>query len=271
MTNSLIEFLEEFDDLSNQLTTTHRNDFVVRLKHLISFIELDDDNLGAHIRYLRGRLSWEEISATHLTTTRGLGGSHVKLPEDQRDILSLYLNIAEQMISGAIKPEQFAFTYFRGRSNNLDEIHQSLTDNMFRPFLSDLRRYIKKHYDESAPSIDSITSIPASDREVPLEHNSLHTDLLNAIDELEDNLHGDNTISPDDRQQITKELTAGKTILSGPKARIVTIGAVVAAPLYWVLEKMAGTMAGELAKRALGLLESYLPNVIQIVRSTLHL
>lgn len=231
----------------------------------MTFLNEEDDNISGHVRYLTGRVSWEDIQARFFKNSPGLGGAQIQLPGDVLDILTLQLNTFARIASCELPVKQFSLNYFRGGAGNLDTIHDKLLTQMLRPFISDLRRYIKKNYDDEPP-IKSAAA-PASDRIVSLRHNSQHAEIIEAIEAVEESVRGSNDFAPDDKEQISKELQAGRILLSGSKARLSALATTLVIPLKWLSEKVAMAAIGVLAKDALEKLWLYLPNLIDAAKS----
>jgi hypothetical protein len=51
----------------------------------------------------------------------------------------------------------------------------------------------------------------------------------------------------EDKEQKIAELTAGKTLLSATRVRLVALWAVLKTPLHWLMEKFSGAIVGQLA------------------------
>jgi hypothetical protein len=92
--------------------------------------------------------------------------------------------------------------------------------------------------------------IPASDRTVTLGHNSPEqTQALEKIDELVDavNQANDLPITPEEKEQLVAELSAGRRLLEASTVRLAALRSTVQPALRWILEKAAGTIVGKIA------------------------
>jgi hypothetical protein len=92
--------------------------------------------------------------------------------------------------------------------------------------------------------------IPASDRTVSLGHNSPEqAQALEKIDELvvAVNQANDLPITPEEKEQLVAELSAGRRLLEASTLRLAALRATVQPALHWILEKAAGTIVGKIA------------------------
>jgi hypothetical protein len=91
--------------------------------------------------------------------------------------------------------------------------------------------------------------IPASDRTVSLGHNSPEKkQALEKIDELVEAVKEANDLpgSPEDKEPVLAELSAGRKLLEASTVRLDALRATVQPALRWILEKAAGTIVGRL-------------------------
>jgi hypothetical protein len=93
-------------------------------------------------------------------------------------------------------------------------------------------------------------SIPAADRTVSLGHNSPEQmQALEKIDELVEAVKRANDLpaSPEEKEQLVAELSAGRKLLEASIVRLEALQAVVRPALRWILEKAAGTIVSKIA------------------------
>jgi hypothetical protein len=93
-------------------------------------------------------------------------------------------------------------------------------------------------------------SIPASDRTVTLGHNSPEQkQALAKLDELVEAVKQANDLpgSPEDKEQILAELSAGRRLLEAAKVRVTAVRETLQPAVKWILEKGAGAMIGKMA------------------------
>lgn len=257
MIDNLDDFLTDYDQIAYEVQTARREFIEMRLARFFAFLNDEDDNIRSHIEYLRKRFPLDEINRSVLIEREGMGDDIIKMPSGQLDQLSVYLNIFGAMSTQAIRAETFAIQYFRGSERSLEVINRNMTDGFFAPFASELKRYIKKNYDEDPPISDQAAEVPASDRSVKINHNS--TEYVQAeaeIAELIELLRSTNDYGePDDRAQRLAELEAGKTILNAPEARVSVLRAIFEYCLTAIAKKFADNVAGAIAKRILAFID----------------
>jgi hypothetical protein len=93
-------------------------------------------------------------------------------------------------------------------------------------------------------------TIPASDRTVTLGHNSPErAKALEKIDALVEAVKQANDLpgSPEEKEQLVAELSAGRRLLEASIIRLGALRATVQPALRWILEKAAGTIVGKIA------------------------
>jgi hypothetical protein len=107
---------------------------------------------------------------------------------------------------------------------------------------------------------DMATAIPASDRIVPIDHNSGQTKILiENLDNLAKAVERTNDFPlDDDKSQRLNELTAGKTLLQATKVRVLAVWSVLAPTLLWFIDKFSGGLVSQLAAAAISLLRAIL-------------
>jgi hypothetical protein len=92
--------------------------------------------------------------------------------------------------------------------------------------------------------------IPAADRTVSIGHNSPEQkQALEKIDELVEAVKRANDLpgTPEEREQIVAELSAGRKLLEATKIRVAAVQATLQPALRWILEKAGGAVIGKLA------------------------
>jgi hypothetical protein len=93
-------------------------------------------------------------------------------------------------------------------------------------------------------------AIPASDRSVSLGHNSPEQrQAIEKIDRLVEAVTQANDLpgTPEDKEQILAELSAGRKLLEATKVRVAAVRATLQPALRWILEKGAAAAVGKMA------------------------
>lgn len=139
-----------------------------------------------------------------------------------------------------------------------------MIEQLFEPFVTELRRYIKKTYDHVIPedARPKRQDIPASDRIVPIDHNSeAYTNTLATLEKLQSELEKTNLAEPDERERGIAELSAGQRLLKAKTGRISAIFSVLGLALVWIVKKFADTAIGAIAQKALAVLQELFPSL----------
>jgi hypothetical protein len=250
MIDNLDDFLAEYDQIAYDVQTARRAFFETRLARLFAFLTDEDDNVRSHVEALRRRYPMDRIQSEVLFKREGMGDDIIKLPPDHLDQLSVHLNLFGAMAEGQLSSEKFSVQYFQSSERNLEIILRNMADGFFEPFVKELRRYIRKNYDEDPPDVD-VTTAPASDRVVAINHNSVDYKEANAdIARLIELLRAANDYDdPDDKAQRIAELEASQTLLKAPKVRTSALKTLLLDCLAYLGKKLGDGAASELAKR----------------------
>ncbi|MCR9241503.1 MAG: hypothetical protein NXH87_09015 [Rhodobiaceae bacterium] len=92
---------------------------------------------------------------------------------------------------------------------------------------------------------------PASDRTVAIDHNSEEYKSLDKnLAELVSLVKSDRTNDFENRDQILKEIEAGRTLLSSPTTRVAAISSVLGGALMYLAEKFVDTAIGDVSQAA---------------------
>jgi hypothetical protein len=104
---------------------------------------------------------------------------------------------------------------------------------------------------QPAPQPSPPLTAPASDRIVPLDHNSPeYVQVTETLDRLTEAVRGSNEYQerdPDDKDQRLGELEASKTLLKSRRVRLAALAPLLLGALYWLAEQFAGSVIGELS------------------------
>ena len=123
-----------------------------------------------------------------------------------------------------------------------DDMIAEVNEQLFNPFARDLLKDLFKH----SPLETKSLNIPASDRIVPVDHNSpAYQEVDTNLVTLEDHLRRSNSLaedSPSERDQVLAELSASRRLLKAVQVRIELLKQLLLPALRWIAKK-----SGEIA------------------------
>lgn len=255
MDYDLDEFLDEYDDFSQQVSSATNAVFTSRLAQWFHLLDEGDKEIGNHIRWLESRVG-ETVEPSDVFGSSGgnANSGQINLPSNKLDRLAAYLHLFRRFKDHPNEMVPFGFTHFYDK--NINVMIGKITDAMFDPFASELRRYIRNNFDEPVPDEDWVAKdVPASDRIVTLHHNSPdYQNTVESIQSAELAVQQWNDISEEDRERIKFELDAGILLLKARTARVDAVEAVLVRALRWLAQNFAGAALGIAAEKSLSLL-----------------
>jgi hypothetical protein len=106
--------------------------------------------------------------------------------------------------------------------------------------------------------------VPASDRIVTIDHNTPDfRELIDALEKVQQSLRAINDYDdPEEKEQVSAEIDAGRKLLEAPQTRIQALMATVGSALLWVAKRFADTVAGKAAEIAMDKLGKIIPAII---------
>lgn len=230
MDYDLDEFLEEYDDFTQQVQGADYKTFPSRLSQWMHLIDAEDDDVSQHIQWLKNRPGADEAYASLVHFKSGMSASSLNIPTDRLDRLSAQLLLFSDLNSGKVKVLDFSYALFS--DSNVNVSLNKMIDGLFTPFASEMRRYIKRNFDEPVPNI------PASDRIVPLNHNApVFVEIGELLGEIERDIRGINSVDQTVKDVALSELSATKAILDAPVAREDVIQNFLIPSLKWIALK----------------------------------
>lgn len=248
MATDFEDFFEDFEHYSTEVTLARHQDFARTLREWFKIFESAPEPLRARISWLRNLLPDGKLASEIIVQGRGMVGSgKLNWPDDLEQRLSGQLQLLEALTEKEDSAWQFAFNFFPGGGNNINDTLAQLVRHLFEPHARELRRYLTRNVDKPLSG-----DVPASDRIVRIDHNQLaYTETISAISNTADALVGDNAIGPEDRDRIKFELDSGMLLLQAETVRVGAIEAVLIQALRWLSANFAGAALGIAAERAL--------------------
>jgi hypothetical protein len=253
MDYDLAELLDEYDDNTQQVSDARHAFFIDRLRQWFYLIDHGDVGIAQHIRNLEQSSSWDDIASSILAPPTGMVGSgKITVPPDPASRLSMYLNVFRGIESGKIRLLDFVHDYFYA-GKSIDDCVLRMSDQFFKPFARELRRFIQKNFDEPIPDESSKTDkyqeielIPASDRIVPINHNAPeYRSLISGLEGLEEQLRGSNEVDEGLRSRAIAEVQASQKLLQAESVRLDVARGFVIASFVFLSTVLAETLIGQ--------------------------
>jgi hypothetical protein len=166
-------------------------------------------------------------------------------PEQREKRLGMLLLLFRAASQGKVKIEILGFHFLHlGRDVNANA--SAFIEQIFVPMARDLRRYLEQQ-------IGSVAIAPASDRIVPLDHNSTaYQDAMHALGTLERVLIEANDYTDlEEKDQRVAEVSATRRLLQSARVRTAAISAVIGPPLLYLTMKFVDTGIGKAAGTAI--------------------
>jgi len=266
--------LEEFDDLTEGVLNSDSKMFQTHLERWFRFLDEQPD-FAAEIKKKESDVDfpawWTEQRRALKEPVPGL--RKLDWPTDNDECLGIQISLFRQFSSGDINPVTFTIQFLKFASKP-DELVSYLVDQIFKPLSKDLRRLLKGTQSGVIP-LSVVTNgllrpqdeIPASDRVVPLDHNSdAYSELMGALDDLTEAFKGFNKFGNEEEgKQLQAEVSAGRRLLKAPQVRLGAASAVLGGVLMYILEKFGDTVLGNAAQNALQKLLEFLPALQGII------
>jgi hypothetical protein len=266
------EFLDEYDELTSQILSSDYRYVALRFQQWFELLETGDDGVAAHIKHLERMTNWAKIEKDNLNVGRGMAGSGaINIPKNRDDRLAFHLVLFRRLSSGGMDIPNFSHEYFATRSNNINETTSNMLHQLFEPFANELRRYVKRAYDEpepedseaEEPQIALDIDVPASDRVVTINHNAPEFQAISTgLEGIEEQLRGNNGLDIDLKGQALAELSASRALLSANRVRLSVVRVVVVGMLLWIGQVFAETLLGNSIQALLPKIYAVFPGLV---------
>jgi hypothetical protein len=134
----------------------------------------------------------------------------------------------------------YGYYFIPSQDRSINNSARRFIDQVFRPMVSDLRRYLERQ----------AAKVPASDRVVTLDHNSPdYQNMMSALESLEEVLRSTNDYpDAEEKERVVAEISAGRRLLRAMKARAGAIAAIVAVPATYLAKQFMGKAVGDAAQ-----------------------
>lgn len=240
------EYLEEYDDFTNNVMSAGINLFHSRLEQWFHLLDSGDGDIAGHIKWLESRTKNGTVvpSSVFIKDGTNAGSGKIKLPADRNDRLASYLYLFRRLVSEPKYLYELGFTTFYDKNTSVSLM--KITSEMFEPFAKELRRYIQRNFDEPVPEeTNEKVEVPASDRIVHLNHNEPELlEITALLQSIELDIRGLNDIDVEIQDRALAELRAANEILKAQTARFELLKTLLFDGLKWLAIKFADNVAG---------------------------
>lgn len=261
MAQDLVDYFDEIKALSDRASLSSYDFYSQNLRRWYEALDEAPEPISGRVRWLEAQSDFEQLSKEVLADPEGMVGSgSIKLPDAREARLSFQLQLFRRLADGRLDAIDFAHDYFYVSSNRYDDLVAEMSRHLFDPFSDELIRLLKRRVNDPLPEgID----IPASDRIVPLNHNSPdYINLSGAISQAEEALASTNIGDPEDRDLAKAELGAAKRLLLATRVRLDFFARWLGTTLKWIALKFAEGSLAALASAALVALGAFLKGLL---------
>ena len=250
-------FLDEFDEISHRVSMARERDFARLLRTWFACLDEAPEIIAREVNRLQELENWDTVSS-HVMTFSGsmVGSGQLNWPDDKHNRLGGQLLLLRKLASEEMRVMQFSFDYFYSGDNNIDSNVNEMASLFFLPHTEELRRRLEDVCDDV---LDTNFYVPASDRVVELDHNSVSFDLaVSALHETLQHLRDNNSIEAEDKGRIETEINSGLALMKAPRTRIEAAGVVILGALKWLADRFASALVGAAAGRAIAAIRALL-------------
>ena len=178
---------------------------------------------------------------------RGMGYGTIDWPKDENKRIGALIGLFRSFTSSDRAAFEFSSSYVSSEGNYNDNLND-LNDQIFDPFVRDLRRYITSQLGARREDF-SLPDIPAADRIVTPDHNSTeYTEAITAVEKAIKAVKDTNNYADaDDQEQRIAELEAGTLLLKSPRFRLQALNEVLLKCLTYLAKQFVNALIGILA------------------------
>jgi hypothetical protein len=193
--------------------------------HLVNWFEHLDTtpSVRTTIRRLQNDLDFKGWYEKQLATVRSMAGSgKLDFGTDKEKSLGMRLLLFREFAEKRMEVYQFAhrFVYSRGDINDLT---RGVVEQLFEPLARELRRLLESNAEVAdRDPVPLPFAVPASDREVTLDHNTAsYAEAVEALDRLEQLLRETNDYDDTvEKEQRRAEVSAVRRLFDASRIRV---------------------------------------------------
>jgi hypothetical protein len=250
MTDNLIDLLRDFDDATHDVAYSNSGTFEANLAR---WFEVIDEALALN-RVIAELVQSVDVDGWYkeCSDTQGsfIGSAKLIWPAGQKR-LAMQVALMRAISSGKPDYGDVDNTFFG--NVKYDDMVAELNQQIFSPMARDLRKHIERRY-RSLSDIEKVA--PASDRTVPVDHNSPdYAEAVAQLDRLEELLQQANDYSDmEDKERRIAEIGATKRLLSAARVSVDALLSVAYQTLEAIAKKFTELTIGKVAAGVLELL-----------------
>jgi hypothetical protein len=241
------EFEREYAELTNEITAARYQFLPDRLKDWFALLD-NTPGVTSLVQQLQSGLDFSEWFKKQQENSRGR--AKLVLPEAREQRLGMQLLMFRNAAAKNKPDVSLLGFHFIGVGTNVNDNAQAFIEQVFLPMARDLRRYLQTKVSALPSESESgDLAVPASDRTVKLDHNSVaYREAMDALQTLERVLKEANDY-PDleEKDQHIAEVSATSRLLQSVRVRVAAVIAVVGATLRYLVSKFVGAVVGKAA------------------------
>ena len=252
--DDLDKFFSEYDDVTSDVANSTSATFETNLDRWFEF--LDEIPLVTRVTSdLQTRLNFDEwYNESEKTVGSWVGSGELRWPKGKENRLSAQLSLFRSFAQEKRNYVDFHHE-FVGTSSQFDDMVFDLNRQIFSPMARDLKRHMDQMF--TPLSEQQLLMTPASDRTVPINHNSVdYAEAIEQLDRLEELIRTSNEFSEnaESRQSIAAEVSATRRLLDAMMVRLDAIISLCYRTLESLAKKFADLALGKIASAVLTLL-----------------
>lgn len=245
-------FWADYDFYSDNVELANYRSVANSLRRWHAFLDANDD-VAAVLDSLQKTMDFELWYADAERTEGSMVGSaNLDFPLETDKRVGAYLFLIKKAAADDHGAIEIAHTFLSGEGD-FDTLAREFNDQIFGPLRRELKRVLKQRLEPEATSEAALPSAPASDRIVPINHNSdAYRDAINSLNAVRDAVAASNEYDDvSDRDQRLAELDAARALLNAPRVNIAAIKGLAIPTLKYLGDKFADGIVGTLVTAAM--------------------
>lgn len=250
MTETFDDFQQDFEDRLDDIRRADWRNFSLALADLLQLLDQSPYS-SSLVKGLEEQVDFDSWFAAAKVSVRSMVGSgKLNWSSDRAERLAQQLGIVRWLAANENNLTEYSSS-FSWAGSNLNDNKYKATDELIEPFARNLFRHIERNR-------QSMPSIPAADRVVPLNHNSVEMkELEDTLGAVEAEMAVSNSLkSEPEFDRNLAELSAGRRLLIATAVRLSALGAVLMPALKWLTDHAAAGAIGVAVTAAIALLAS---------------
>jgi hypothetical protein len=257
-------FFSEYESIATDVAGSMHQFFVGNLQRWLDLID-DTPEVSDIVSAIEEKIDLDTWIKKYTIDHQGIGDGQVKWPTDRKARLGAQLSLFRAFARGDIEAYTFAMNFISTSTTNINDMTSVVARQVFLPMVNDLKRYIDREWPAIEPqsaltefATNAAKSIPAADRNVPLDHNSAaYTEVIAALDRVASAIREANYYpDEDDKEQKQSEISAGQALLKSHRIDVRKLMIVLGSPLRQFIDKFRDTALGHVASTAWDALSS---------------